>query len=133
MSNEFDDAVTATMQPDPAQAARVGFSVAADTNPDAYAEARRVARTTGVPVDTVLSMPNEMKRQAAVGSVDFGSLAQTSPATAALLADVETVDELQELKKLAALSKGAKILVAVVLGAVSLVGADKMIDLIARH
>lgn len=89
MSNEFDDAVAAAMQPAPGQAARLGFSVAADTNPDAYAEAQRVARRTGVPVDTVFSMPTEMKRQAAVGSIDFDTLAQTSPATAALLADVE--------------------------------------------
>lgn len=89
MSNEFDDAVAAAMQPAPGQAARLGFSVAADTNPDAYAEAQRVARRTGVPVDTVFSMPSEMKRQAAVGSIDFDTLAQTSPATAALLADVE--------------------------------------------
>ena len=63
MSNEFDAAVAATMQPDQGQAARVGFSVAADTNPDAYAEAQRVARRTGVPVDTVLNMPKEMKQQ----------------------------------------------------------------------
>lgn len=89
MSNEFDAAVAATMQPDQGQAARVGFSVAADTNPDAYAEAQRVARRTGVPVDTVLNMPKEMKRQDAVGTIDFDALAKTSPATASLLADVE--------------------------------------------
>ncbi|WP_334157925.1 hypothetical protein [Oryzomicrobium sp.] len=89
MSNEFDAAVIAAMQPDQGQAARVGFSVAADTNPDAYAEAQRVARRTGVPVTTVFAMPKEMKRQAAVMTIDFDSLAQTSPATAALLADVE--------------------------------------------
>ena len=89
MSNEFDAAVAATLQPDQGQAARVGFSVAADTNPDAYAEAQRVARRTGVPVDTVFAMPQEMKRQDAIGSIDFGALAKTSPATASLLADVE--------------------------------------------
>ncbi len=89
MSNEFDAAVAAAMQPDQGQAARVGFSAAADTNPDAYAEAQRVARRTGVPVDTVLTMPKEMKRQDAVGTIDFDTLAKTSPATAGLLADVE--------------------------------------------
>lgn len=89
MSNEFDTAVAAAMQPDQGQAARVGFSVAADTNPDAYAEAQRVARRTGVPVDTVLAMPKEMARQDAVGTIDFDNLAKTAPATAALLADVE--------------------------------------------
>ncbi|MHB1368630.1 MAG: hypothetical protein ACYCW7_00285, partial [Pseudomonadaceae bacterium] len=53
MSNDFDAAVAATMQPDQGQAARLGFAAAQDTNPDAYAEAQRVARRTGVPVDTV--------------------------------------------------------------------------------
>ncbi|MBU0593363.1 MAG: hypothetical protein KKH74_06450 [Gammaproteobacteria bacterium] len=89
MSNEFDAAVSATMQPEPAQAARVGFTVAADTNPDTYAEAQRVARRTGVPVDTALAMPEEMKRQDRIGSIDFDSLAKTSPATSALLADID--------------------------------------------
>jgi hypothetical protein len=89
MSNEFDAAVAATMQPDQGQAARVGFSVAADTNPDAYAEAQRVARRTGVPVDTVLNMPKEMKQQDTMGTIDFDALAKTAPATASLLADVE--------------------------------------------
>lgn len=89
MSNEFDAAVTTALQPDTAQSARVGFSAASDTNPDAYAEAKRVARRTGVPVDTVFAMPNEIKRQDAIGSIDFDALAKTSPSTAALLADVE--------------------------------------------
>jgi hypothetical protein len=89
MSNEFDDAVSASMQPDLGQAARVGFSAAADTNPDEYAEAQRVARRTGVPVATVLGMPKEMKRQDTMGTIDFDALAKTSPATAAFLADVE--------------------------------------------
>ena len=89
MSNEFDAAVAASLQPDKAQAARVGFSVASDSNPDTYAEAQRVARRTGVPVDTALNMPKEVKRQADIGSIDFDSLAKTSPVTASLLADVE--------------------------------------------
>ena len=89
MSNEFDAAVAATMQPDQGQAARVGFSVAADTNPDAYAEAQRVARRTGVPVDTVLNMPKEMKQQDTMGTIDFDALAKTAPATASLLSDIE--------------------------------------------
>lgn len=89
MSNEFDAAVTTALQPDTAQSARVGFSAASDTNPDAYAEAKRVARRTGVPVDTVFAMPNEIKRQDAISSIDFDALAKTSPSTAALLADVE--------------------------------------------
>jgi len=89
MSNEYDIAVGFTMQPDKAQAARVGFSLAMDTNPDAYAEAQRVARRTGVPTETAFNLPKEMQNQDRVGSIDFDALAKTSPATAALLADVE--------------------------------------------
>lgn len=87
--NDYDDLITQSLQPDPAQAARIGFSAAADTNPEAYAEARRVARRTGVPVDTVLNLPQEMKRQDRMGSMDFDALAAISPATAAILADVD--------------------------------------------
>lgn len=87
MSDTYDAAVTATLQPDLAQAARIGFSAAVDTNPDTYAEAQRVARRTGVPVDTAFNLPKEMKRQDTVGTIDFENLAKTSPATAALLAD----------------------------------------------
>ncbi|KAA3649398.1 MAG: hypothetical protein DWQ11_18830 [Proteobacteria bacterium] len=86
---EYDDLIAQAQQTDTAQRARVGFVTAADTNPDAYAEARRVARRTGVPVDTALNLPAEMQRQARVGEIDFGTLAQTAPATAALLADVD--------------------------------------------
>lgn len=89
MSNEFDAAVSASLQSDKAQAARVGFSVASDTNPDAYAEAQRVARRTGVPVDTAMAMPQEIKRQARMGEIDFDTMTKVAPATAALLADVE--------------------------------------------
>jgi hypothetical protein len=86
------DAVLAGMTVDKkpeGQAARFGFAASVDTNPDAQAEAARIARRTGVPIDTVLAQPVEMKRQAAVGSINFDALARTSPATASLLADVE--------------------------------------------
>lgn len=44
-----------------------------------------------------------------------------------------TVDELHELKRLASASKAARLLMVVVIGAVSLVGADKIIDLITKN
>lgn len=87
--NDYDDLITQSLQPDPAQAARIGFAAAADTNPEAYAEARRVAKRTGVPVDTAFNLPQEMKRQDRMGSMDFDRLAAMSPATAAILADVD--------------------------------------------
>ncbi|HHV49075.1 MAG TPA: hypothetical protein GXX56_08980 [Rhodocyclaceae bacterium] len=87
--NEYDALIAQTQQADTAQSARVGFAVATDTNPDAYAEAQRVARRTGVPVDTVLAMPKEMKQQDTMGTIDFDALAKTAPATASLLSDIE--------------------------------------------
>ncbi|GAB3190779.1 JAB domain-containing protein [Hydrogenophaga aquatica] len=104
--NDYDALIAQTQQADTAQSARFGFTAAADTNPDAYAEAQRVARRTGVPVDTVLNQPKEMKRQDAVGTIDFNTLAKTAPATAALLADVErakvahdNVDNMGEIER----------------------------------
>lgn len=47
--------------------------------------------------------------------------------------DSLTVDELQELKKLAAMSKTARTVIAVVIGGIMLVGGDKLIDLIQAH
>lgn len=89
MSDEYDSAVAASLTPDTAQAARVGYAVGSGYDPQTYAEAQRAARLTGVPVETALNMPKEIKRQVDMGSIDFDALAKTSPATAALLADTE--------------------------------------------
>ncbi|CCJ48973.1 Hypothetical protein BN117_1640 [Bordetella parapertussis Bpp5] len=77
------------LRPDQGQAARAGFVLASDTDPDAYAEAQRVARRANLPIETVLNQPKEAKRQDTIGAIDFDTLGKTSPATAALLADVE--------------------------------------------
>ena len=87
--NDYDALIAQTQQADTAQSARIGFSVASETDPDSYAEAQRVARRTGVPVDTVLNMPKEMKQQDRMAAVDFDAMAKTTPATAAIMADVE--------------------------------------------
>lgn len=44
-----------------------------------------------------------------------------------------TVEELQELKKLAAMAKSARMVIAVVIGGIMLVGGDKVIDLLQSH
>lgn len=44
-----------------------------------------------------------------------------------------TLDELQELKKLAAMSKTARTVIAVVIGALMLIGGDKLIEIIQTH
>lgn len=89
MTTDYDTLVAGSLTEDRAQAARFGFAAAADTNPEAYAEAQRVARRTGVPVATAFNLPGETGKQARVGEIDFDTLAQTSPATAALIADVD--------------------------------------------
>ena len=47
--------------------------------------------------------------------------------------DSLTVEELQELKKLAAMSKTARAVIAVVIGGIMLVGGDKLIDFVQAH
>ena len=44
-----------------------------------------------------------------------------------------TMEELQELKKLAAMSKTARTIIALVIGALMLVGGDKLIELVQAH
>lgn len=97
MAADFEAAVAASLQgtpapatPDPAQAARFGMQQAVGTNPDMEAELRRVADKTGVPLGTVQAFPEDLKREAAVGAVDFGSLAETAPSTARLLANIDS-------------------------------------------
>jgi hypothetical protein len=76
-------------QPDTAQAARVGFFSAAETDPQTYAEMSRLAKIANVPVDSVLQSPKEIKKQVALDSIDFDSLAKTSPSTASVIADID--------------------------------------------
>ena len=47
--------------------------------------------------------------------------------------DSLTLDELQELKKLAAMSKTARTIIAIVIGGLMLVGGDKLIEMIQSH
>jgi len=47
--------------------------------------------------------------------------------------DSLTKDELQELKRLASLSKTARTVIAVVIGAIMLVGGDKLLGFLQSH
>ena len=47
--------------------------------------------------------------------------------------NVLTVEELQELKKLVSMSKTARNVLAIVIGALMLVGGDKLIELVQAH
>ena len=47
--------------------------------------------------------------------------------------DSLTLDELQELKKLAAMSRTARAVIAVVIGALMLVGGDKLIEFVQAN
>ena len=44
-----------------------------------------------------------------------------------------TLDELKELKRLASMSKSARFLFAIMVGAISLFGIDKLFDLLHGH
>lgn len=95
--SDVDAAVAATLQglapqpaqPDPAAAARFGVQQAAGTNADLHAELQRISAQTGVPISATVANPQEVKRQATLGSIDFDGLAATAPATAQLLGDIE--------------------------------------------
>lgn len=82
-------ALPATPAADPAAAARFGMQQAVGTNPDLEAELQRVAAKTGVPISTARAQPEEVKRQAALGSIDFDALATVAPSTARLLGDMD--------------------------------------------
>jgi len=133
---EYDAAVAAALAPEPAQAARVGFDAAVDTNPDTYAEARRVARRTGVPVDTALALPKDVARQDTLGTIDFDALAKTAPATARLLADYDrarlahdNVDNMGEIeRKLRQFGGGATEAVGM-----GLSGTGQLLDIAQRN
>lgn len=47
--------------------------------------------------------------------------------------DSLTKEELQELKRLVSLSKTARTVIAVVMGAIMLVGGDKLLSLLQSH
>lgn len=72
-----------------ADQARYTVSSAINAKPDYEAELRKVARTTGVPVDTVREFPDEMKRQAALQQFDFDAMATDFPRTAAFMSGQE--------------------------------------------
>ena len=96
MSNELETVtndpaadVSATNLPDPAQAARVGFFSAADTDPKTYAEMSRLAKIANVPVDAAFQDTKGIKKQVALDAIDFDALAKTSPATASVIANID--------------------------------------------
>lgn len=74
---------------DMASQARYTMGNAIGAKPDYEAELRKVARSTGVPVDTVREYPEEMKQQAALQGFDFERMATEFPRTAAFLAGTE--------------------------------------------
>lgn len=92
MADDFDAGVTsflAAQQRDTSTQAQIGFRQAVTANPDSEAELRRIARATGVPIDSVRAHPEPLKAEVAAQGVDFNGLAKVAPATARLLADVE--------------------------------------------
>lgn len=73
----------------PAPSMQQSMALAIGTNPDAEAEARRVAARTGVPVQTVFAQPEEMKRKAALSDIDFDTYNKLYPASALTLSNEE--------------------------------------------
>lgn len=86
--NEYDGVVFVS-NADRAKDARYGYYEAMGVDPDAYAEALKTAKRVGVPVESVLSLPDDAKRQDRMQSIDFEGMASVSPSTAKILADME--------------------------------------------
>lgn len=89
-----------------ADSARVGYGMAQGVDADYYADAARLAKATGRPIDLVMSNPAEAKAQQAVEAVDFDAMAQVAPHTAKILADIDKaklvgndVDQIQGVEK----------------------------------
>ena len=101
MTDTLDYGSIIDSMPDTAQPARAGFALASGTDPDAEARQRSIAKRTGLPLATVQNMPAEAERAARAGTIDFGALEKTAPATAMLLADVEKAkiahDDIEQL------------------------------------
>lgn len=68
---------------------RHALDVGLAANPDYEAELRKVARDTGVPIDSVRAYPDEAKRQAQMQAIRFNELATQFPRTASFLSGVE--------------------------------------------
>jgi len=67
---------------------RTSMAVGVAAQPDQEAEFRRLAQRAGVPLDTAKSIPDEVKRTAALNTVDFNDLAVRFPSTTRYLSDV---------------------------------------------
>lgn len=81
MNNEYDDLLASEGAKDEARTTlRASVIGALPTNPDQYAEAKRLARTTGVPAPVVERNMDEVKKQATLNEYD--ALIERAPVTA---------------------------------------------------
>jgi hypothetical protein len=72
---------------EPEAAARTGFTLGAESNPDQEAEYRRLAKQAGIPIDSVRDNKDAVQRQ--VSAPDFADLAVKFPSTTAYLSNIE--------------------------------------------
>lgn len=87
---DADAAVAITLgEQKPPSNMRPSVATAIAVDPDMQAEAKRIAASTGVPIDTVLARPDEMKRKAALNGIDFKEYEKAYPASASVLSDVD--------------------------------------------
>lgn len=87
--SKYDQIVSDVLFDELTGSAKEGYYNSLMTNPDAQAEALRISRSTGLPVNAILSNPEEAKRWEAMVSVDFDVLALVAPATVRLMGNYE--------------------------------------------
>lgn len=73
----------------PQQNLQASLVSALPANPDSLAEARKIARRTGVAVDTVLAQPEAMKTKAFLSQFDADAYAVANPKSADFLSNVD--------------------------------------------
>lgn len=90
MSDELDTSAAVSSylnSRQPQEAARTSYTLAAESNPDAEAEYRRLAKEAGIPIDSVRDNKEAVQRQ--VSAPDFNDLAAKFPSTTAYLSNIE--------------------------------------------
>lgn len=90
MSEELDTSAAVSSylnSRQPQETARASYTLAADSNPDAEAEYRKLAKQAGIPIDSVRDNKEAVQRQ--VSAPDFNELAAKFPSTTAYLSNIE--------------------------------------------
>lgn len=89
MPENFTPEQQAQLALDEQQMTRVGYMAAQGIDPQLYADARNLSRSTGQPIDSILRDPKPAQRQQAMDAVNWDSLETVAPTTAKMFRDMD--------------------------------------------